>query len=85
MKYDANIILCCSGYDTQSNPIIDLIKSNYLPDLAKINNYLWFSVSQKKIIIDSYHFSNRYINSDQEAKNIRDCILEAKLKGFTID
>lgn len=37
MIYDANIILCCSGYDTQSNPIIDFIKSNYLPDLAQIN------------------------------------------------
>ncbi len=83
--YDANIILCCSGYDTQSNPIIDFIKSNYLQDLAKINNYIWFSVAQKKIIIDSYHFSNRYINSYQEAKYIRDSILEAKSKGFTID
>ena len=85
MIYDANIILCCSGYDTQSNPIIDFIKSNYLPDLAQINNYIWFSVAQKKIIIDSYHFSNRYIKSYQEAKNIRDCILEAKFKGISID
>ena len=40
---------------------------------------------KKKIIIDSYHFSNRYINSYQEAKYIRDSILEAKSKGFTID
>ena len=87
--YNANIIMCCAGFDIVSNPIVDFIKSNYLDDLTKINNYIWFSSSKKKIVIDSYHFSNWCVNSNdailQEARNIRDSIVEAKLKGFTID
>lgn len=87
--YDANILLCCSGYDKASNPIVDFIKENYLFDLKQINNYVWFSSSTNKIVICSYHFSNRKINNEEaimcEAQYIRDSILEAKQKGYTID
>lgn len=86
--YNANIILCCSGYDTQTNPVIEFIKENYLSDLEMVSNYIWASKSTKKIVIDSYHHSNRDINCDitiqKEAMNIRDAILDALEKGYKI-
>ena len=85
--YDANIIMCCSGYDSSSNPVIDFIKEYYLTDLQKVNNYVWVSNRRKKIVIDSYHFSKWELRSEtniqSEAEKIRDSIIEAISKGFT--
>ena len=86
--YDANIIMCTTGYDSQTNPVIDFLKEMYLPDLLKVNNYLWFSVSQGKVVLDTYHFANFEMRADDkkisEANNIRDSLLDAKSKGYNI-
>lgn len=86
--YDANIIMCTTGYDSQTNPVVDFLKETYLPDLLKINNYLWFSVSQRKVVLDTYHFANFEMRADNrkllEANNIRNSLLDAKSKGFDI-
>lgn len=86
--YNANIIMCASGYDTQSNPVVDFLKEMYLPDLLKVNNYLWFSESQRKVVLDTYHFANPLMRSDErkvlEAKAIKNSLLEAKDKGYEI-
>ena len=87
--YDANIIMCCTGYDTSSNPVVDFIKECYLPDLFKVNYYSWYSPSSKKIIIDSYHFSNRRrIKSNEDIDNetfyIKNSIFDTISKGFYI-
>ena len=79
--------MCCSGYDSSSNPVIDFIKEYYLTDLQKVNNYVWVSNRRKKIVIDSYHFSKWGLTSENniqsEAEKIRDSIIEAISKGFT--
>lgn len=86
--YDANIIMCCSGYDVQSNPIIDFLQKYLLQDLLKINNYVWFSNKEKVMVLDTYHFSNwkfhNLKNIIGEANNIKEKILDAKLKGYLL-
>lgn len=86
--YDANIILCCTGYDSKTNPVIEFIKDYYLFDLEMISNYVWASKSTNKIVIDSYHHSNRNLKDNiaiqKEAMNIRDAILDALEKGYKI-
>ena len=86
--YDANFIMCCSGYDTNTNPIVDFIKHNYLTDLFKINDYIWYLKSTKKVVLDTYHFSNWGMHSNraiaEESEKIRDSIIDAKEKGYII-
>lgn len=86
--YDSNIIMCCTGYDTKSNPVIDFIKERYVEDLRKIDNYVWYSDKYRKIIIDSYHFANQNLrldyNKNIETINIRNAICEAMQKGCLI-
>ena len=88
MLYNANIIMACTGYDTLTNPVIEYINKNYLPDLEQINDYIFASKSTNKIVINSYHHANRKFRSDiaiqQETLNIRDAILDAREKGYTI-
>lgn len=88
MLYNANIIICCTGYDKLTNPLVEFIKNNYLLDLEKVNNYVWASKSTNKIVIDAYHFTNWKFRSDdeipKEALNIRDAILDALEKGYKI-
>ena len=87
--YDANIIMCCSGSDTKSNPIVDFIKTHYLHDLEKINNYIYASKEIKTMVIDSYHFANPLLWSDAsklaEANRIRLAMIDACQKGYSIE
>jgi len=87
--YDANVIMCCTGYDSMSNPVIDFLKDNYLPDLNKVSNYLWYSKLSKKIVLDTYHFSNPNMWSkdaiSEETIKIRDSILNAMKEGACLE
>lgn len=58
--------MCTTGYDSQTNTVIDFLKEMYLPDLLKVNNYLWFSVSQGKVVLDTYHFANFEMRADDK-------------------
>ena len=53
IMYDANILLCCGG----SGLIKDFIKECYLPDMMPFSDADWvyFSPSTRKIVINSYH------------------------------
>jgi hypothetical protein len=87
--YDANIIMCCSGSDTKSNPIVDFIKAHYLHDLEKINNYVYVSKERKTTVIDSYHFANPLLWKDDlkliETKNIKFAMIDAYQKGYSLE
>jgi hypothetical protein len=52
---DADIIICCGG----SGIIKDFIVENVYKDLKFINNWMYYSESENKLIIDSYHPSAR--------------------------
>lgn len=59
--YDADMILCC-GCSTGKNLILDFIRSQYLKDLICIpetDNWIYYSPSTHKIIVNSYHPSAR--------------------------
>ena len=87
--YDANIIMCCSGSDTKSNPIVEFIKAHYLHELEKINNYVYASKERKTMVIDSYHFANPLLWSDDsklaEANRIRLAMIDAYEKGCSLE
>lgn len=59
--YDADILLCC-GCSSGGNLIMDFVKSQYLTDLVPIpdtGNWIWYSPSSGKVVINSYHPSAR--------------------------
>ena len=49
--YDADILLCCGGQGIITNYIL----KHYLPDTRKINTWIYYSESARKVVIDSYH------------------------------
>ena len=49
--YDANILLCCGG----SGAIKDFVAANYVTDLVKLNEWVYYSPQTGKIVIDSWH------------------------------
>jgi len=59
--YDADIIVCCGG----SSSIKNFIQNNYIDDLKKINNWIYYSEPMNKAVIDSYHLSYHFISEKQ--------------------
>lgn len=53
--YDADIIFCAGG----SSKIKDFVQKNYLTDIKQVNDWVWYSETKNKVVIDSYHFSLR--------------------------
>ncbi len=53
--YDAHIILCCGGSDL----IKDFVRETLLPDLRRINDWIYRSPSTRQTLINSYHPSYR--------------------------
>lgn len=49
--YDADILLCCGGSDL----IKDFIHENYLPDLVYVNDWMYYSISTNKLVVNSWH------------------------------
>ena len=49
--YDADILLCCGGSDL----IKDFIQENYLPDLVYVNDWMYYSISTNKLVVNSWH------------------------------
>ena len=68
--YDANIILCCGG----GGVMIDFIKEHYLPDLERFSdrNWVYFSASTRKIVINSYHPSYLKRSEDMYSSMMED-------------
>lgn len=59
--YNADIIICCGSANGQ-NIILDFVKSQYLKDMHIVEgtcNWIYYSPSTGKIVIDSYHPSAR--------------------------
>ena len=59
--YDATIIMCC-GCSNDRNLILDFVRSQYLPDLQPVSgtgDWIYYSPSTGKIVINSYHPSAR--------------------------
>lgn len=91
--YNANIIMCCSGSDSEKeedlNPIVVFLRSYHLKDLKKLNNYVWASQKHKIIVIDCYHFANWELHSDAsklaEANRIRLAMIDACQKGYSLE
>lgn len=54
--YDADIILCC---DASGHILTSFVQDEYLPDLKRINDWIYYSVQTGKVVIDSYHPSCR--------------------------
>ena len=46
-----NILLCCGA----SGAIKDFVAENYLTDLMKLNNWIYYSPQTRKMVIDSWH------------------------------
>ena len=64
--YDADIILCCdaSGHIPKS-----FVQDEYLTDLERINDWIYYSMKAGKVVIDSYHPSCR-INREETYKDM---------------
>ena len=41
------------------NPIFDFVKENIYTDLVKINNWIYYSEKNNKVVIEAYHFVSR--------------------------
>lgn len=54
--YNPDVIVCCGG----SSSIKDFIATSYLPDLERINKWVYYSNSLNKVVIDFYHLSHRF-------------------------
>lgn len=53
--YDADILLCCGGSDL----IKDFVQAHYLPDLCRMSDWMWYSPSVRKLVVNSWHPSYR--------------------------
>lgn len=77
--YDADILLCCGG----SGAIKDFVAENYLTDLVKMNDWVYYSPLTNKLVIDSWHPT--YTGDTHEKmytdmmRNVEDAL--AKIKG----
>lgn len=49
--YDADILLCCGGSDL----IKDFVQAHYLPDLCRMSDWMWYSPSVRKLVVNSWH------------------------------
>lgn len=49
--YDADIIFCCGG----SSALKNFVGEYYITDLKCINSWMFYSDSQNKLVVDSYH------------------------------
>lgn len=67
--YDADIFFCC-GNDTYN--ALSKIWSKYLPHLEEINDWMYYSKSKKKLVINSWHPSAR-----KKHKEMYDSLMEA--------
>lgn len=59
--YDASILLCC-GCKGGNNVILNFVRSFYLTDLECVpgtGNWIYYSPSTRKLVINSYHPSSR--------------------------
>lgn len=77
--YDADILLCYGG----SGAIKDFVAENYLTDLVKMNDWVYYSPLTNKLVIDSWH--PIYTGDTHEKmytdmmRNVEDAL--AKIKG----
>lgn len=68
--YDANLLLCC-GCNSDTNLILDFVKSQYLPDLQPVpdtGDWMYYSPSTRKIAVNCYHPSARIGYEDTYSK-----------------
>lgn len=47
--------LCCGGSDL----IKDFVQAHYLPDLCRMSDWMWYSPSVRKLVVNSWHPSYR--------------------------
>ena len=52
---DPDIIVCCAWTESAGNPILKFIKESVYQDIKEINNWMYYSEKENKLIIDSYH------------------------------
>ena len=54
-----DIIMCCAYTGNTGNPIFDFVKENIFTDLIKVNDWIYYSEKNNKVIIEAYHFVSR--------------------------
>ena len=61
----ANVFVCCHGGEA-SNPIMDLLKKEWFPDLKRYKNsgFIWYDDVKKVVVLHEWHMSFRVSYKD---------------------